>query len=98
MKNQQALAGFVARFQEILDALDEFEKNEELEELNAQLEDTIFLIESLDDEDEEELQDIIDEMNDLVAEYRELAKDNQQLSQKILELQMAVQMATQNLM
>lgn len=98
MKNQHALAGFVSRFQEILDALDEFEKSEELDELNAQLEDTIFLIESFDeDDDDEELQGAIDELNDLVDEYRELAEDRPELNQKVLELQMAVQMAAQNL-
>lgn len=98
MKNQNALAGFISRFQEILDALDAFEKNEELEELNAQLEDTIFLMESFDEEDgEEEIQGAFEEMNDLVAEYRELAEEIPELDQYVTQLQMAAAMAQQNL-
>ena len=68
MKKNSALAGFCERFQEILDALDEFDMDETLEELNAQFE-----------------------------EYRQLAGERADLSQKVIELEMAVQMAARNL-
>ena len=36
------------RFQEILDALDEMCENDEMDELNAQFEDILFLMENID--------------------------------------------------
>ena len=49
--SKAALNGFLERFHGILDELDAFEADEELEELNAQLEDVLFLMESVDVED-----------------------------------------------
>lgn len=100
MKKNSAAAGFLARFQDILDDLDEFDMNDELEELNAQLEDSIFLLESIDEDDEdaaEELAGALDEIRSLADEYRRLADETPELSQKVLELEMAVKMAEMNL-
>lgn len=97
---KNAAASFLARFQDILDDLDEFEMTEELEELNAQLEDAIFLMESIDDGDEdasEELEGAIEEIEGLLEEYRELAEEIPELRQKVLELEMAAGMARMNL-
>ena len=100
MKKNSALAGFCERFQEILDVLDEFDMDETLEELNAQFEDILFLLESIDEEDadaNEEIQGAIEELEGLLAEYRLLAGERAELSQKVIELEMAVQMAARNL-
>ena len=95
MKNT-ARAGFLERFQSILDAFDEFEMDEELEELNAQLEDALFLLECSED-DAEELQGAIEEIDGLLAEYRALCERRPELRQKVLELEMAVALAGRNL-
>ena len=95
MKNN-ARMGFLERFQSILDALDEFEMDEELEELNAQLEDALFLMECSED-DVEELQGAIEEIDGLLAEYRALSERRPELRQKVLELEMAVELDGRNL-
>ena len=95
MKNN-ARTGFLERFQSILDALDEFEMDEELEELNAQLEDALFLMEWSED-DVEELQGAIEEIDGLLAEYRALSERRPELRQKVLELEMAAGLAGRNL-
>ena len=95
MKNN-ARTGFPERFQSILDALDEFEMDEELEELNAQLEDALFLMECSED-DVEELQGAIEEIDGLLAEYRALSERRPELRQKVLELEMAAGLAGRNL-
>ncbi len=95
MKNN-ARTGFLERFQSILDALDEFEMDEELEELNAQLEDALFLMECSED-DVEELQGAIEEIDGLLAEYRALSERRPELRQKVLELEMAAGLAGRNL-
>ena len=95
MKNS-ALEGFQERFQSILDDFDGFEMDEELEELNAQLEDALFLMECYGD-DAEELQGAIEEIDGLLAEYRALSGRRPELRQKVLELEMAVEMADRNL-
>lgn len=100
MKRNSALAGFLERFQAILDELDEFEMDEELEEMNAQFEDTLFMMETIDEGEEDaagEIQEAMDDMESLLAEYRELAEKRPVLRQKVLELEMAVQMAVNNL-
>ena len=100
MKNSTALAGFCQRFQSILDALDAYDTDETLEELNAQYEDILFLMESIDVEDEdadEETEGALEELDDLLGEYRALADDRPELSQQILEMEMALQMARNNL-
>ena len=95
MKNN-ARMGFLERFQSILDALDEFEMDEELEELNAQLEDALFLMECSED-DVEELRGAIEEIDGLLAEYRALSERRPELRQKVLELEMAAGLAGRNL-
>lgn len=100
MKKNSALAGFCGRFQSILDALDEYDMDETLEELNAQLEDAIFLMESIDADDEdasEETEGALEEIADILSEYRDLARERPELSEKVNELAMAVQMAENNL-
>ena len=100
MMSKAALNGFLERFHGILDELDEIETDEELEELNAQLEDVLFLMESVDMEDAdaaEEIAGALEESDDLLAAYRELAEELPELRQQALELEMARKMAGQNL-
>jgi len=100
MKKNSVLAGFLDRFQSILDKLDEFEMDEELEETNAQFEDALFMMDTIDEEDEDaagEIADAMEDMDDLLAQYRELSHQRPELGQKVLELEMAVQMAKSNL-
>ena len=98
--SKAALNGFLERFHGILDELDEIGADEELEELNAQLEDVLFLMESVDPEDAdaaEEIAGALEEIDDLLAAYRELAEELPELRQQALELEMARRMAGQNL-
>ena len=100
MMSKAALNGFLERFHGILDELDEIGADEELEELNAQLEDVLFLMESVDVEDAdaaEEIAGALEEIDDLLAAYRELAEELPELRQQALELEMARKMAGQNL-
>ena len=100
MMSKAALNGFLERFHGILDVLDEIEADEELDELNAQLEDVLFLMESVDVEDAdaaEEIAGALEEIDDLLAAYRELADELPELRQQALELEMARRMAGQNL-
>ena len=100
MISKAALNGFLERFQGILDELDEIDASEELEELNAQLEDVLFLMDSVDVEDAdaaEELAGALEEIDDLLAAYRELSGALPELRQQALELEMARRMAGQNL-
>ena len=100
MLSKAALNGFLERFHGILDELDEIGSDEELEELNAQLEDVLFLMESVDPEDAdaaEEIAGALEEIDDLLAAYRELAEELPELRQQALELEMARKMAGQNL-
>lgn len=100
MLSKAALNGFLERFHGILDELDEIGADEELEELNAQLEDVLFLMESVDPEDAdaaEEIAGALEEIDDLLAAYRELAEELPELRQQALELEMARKMAGQNL-
>ena len=100
MMSKAAPNGFLERFHGILDELDEIEADEELEELNAQLEDVLFLMESVDVEDADAAEAIagaLEEIDDLLAAYRALADERQELRQQALELEMARRMAGQNL-
>ena len=100
MMSKAALNGFLERFHGILDVLDEIEADEELDELNAQLEDVLFLMESVDVEDAdaaEEIAGALEEIDDLLAAYRELSEELPELRQQALELEMARRMAGQNL-
>jgi len=97
LKNKLAEC-FLNRFQEILDGLDALADSEEMEELNAQLEDVLFLMESIDDADadaDEELEGALEEIEDLLDQYRET--DDPEVKQKALELDMALRMARNNL-
>ena len=100
MKKNSALAGFLKRFQGILEAMDEFEMDDELEEINAQFEDVLFMMETIDEEDEDaagEIADAMEDMDDLLDQYRGLLNERPELNQKVVELEMAVQMAKNNL-
>lgn len=95
-----AMKAFLQRFQAILDTMDEFEADEELEELNAQFEDALFLIESIDETDEdaaEELADAFDDLDDIAADYLDYAEENPEILEKANELKMALEMARGNL-
>lgn len=99
LPKNKLLDGFMKRFQEILDALDEMSDSEEMDELNAQFEDVLFLMESVDPEEadaREELEGALEEMEDLLEEYRELELG--EIDQKITELEMALGMARNNLL
>lgn len=98
--NKKALTGFLSRFQDILDELDAFEMTEELEELNAEFEDALFMIESIDLEDEdaaEELEESFDELAALLEDYRELAEELPEILQKVETLDMCLKMAQSNM-
>lgn len=95
-----ALKGFLERFQDILNGLDEFDMDDALEELNAQFEDALFLLESAGEEGGDLVEDArgaVEEISGLLAEYRALSDARPELRQKVLELEMAVQMAGRNL-
>lgn len=101
MKKNSALAGFCSRFQDILNELDEFEADDVMEELNAEFEDTLFMAESIDPEDEdaaEEIADFIEDMKDLLGEYRSAAAQCPEITPKLDELEMAIRMAAANLL
>lgn len=101
MKSKGALAGFLERFYGILDEMDQFEADEDLEELNAQFEDALFLLENVDEEGEdarEEIEGALEELGDILAEYRALAQERTELRQGTLELELALRMAGQNLL
>lgn len=98
MAKNKLYDGFMKRFQEILDALDEMSESDEMDELNAQFEDTLFLMENIDADDEdaaEEFEGALEEMEDLLEEYRAL--EMSEISQKITELEMALKMARNNI-
>ena len=101
MKKNSALAGFVRRFQDILDAMDEFDEIEELEEINAEMEDTIFLMENIDEDDEDardEIEGALEEIEDILDEYRDMKEECPAIGQKVIELEMTLQMAKNNLL
>ena len=59
----------------LLDELDDYSDDEEIEELNATLEDVLFMLseDGDDDETEDELSDAIDELMDIADGYRAIA-------------------------
>lgn len=66
---------FIARLEDILDKLDDIELNDELDELNATLEDVLFMMSEADPDDEEfadEMGDAANEISDLAAAYRKM--------------------------
>lgn len=101
LKKNTALAGFCQRFQAILEDLDAFEMDETLEELNAQFEDALFLMESIDPEDAdaaEETEGALEELDGLLEEYRDFARQRAELAPKLDEMEMALKMARMNLL
>lgn len=93
------LAGFIARFEDILSKLDEIAMDEDMEELNAQMEDAIFLLDSTAEDDEDAEEDIaaaLSEILSLAGDYAEMDACDGELKQLALELEMAAEMAAKN--
>ncbi len=96
---------FISRFQEILDELDEVkdqaegETAEAFEEMNADFEDALFVIESIgDDEDwREAFSAALDEFEDLCPGYRSLQSEFEALSALADRLTMVIRLARENL-
>lgn len=97
---------FEKRFREILAELDELRDGcsgdtaEAIEEMNAEYEDALFVIEctNADDEDwAEEFTDALEEFKDLLEEYRALEDEISGLADTVSRLDMAIQMAETNL-
>ena len=101
MKQNAALKGFIERFHGILDAFDELDVDEEREELNAEFEDAIFLLESIDPEDEdaaEEIEGALDEIDALCGDYHSVARKDPDVLEIARQMEMASRMARQNLL
>lgn len=97
---------FEKRFREILTRMDEIKEEadddafEALEEMNAEFEDALFIIECIDTDDEEwqeEFEDALAEFADLCDEYSDWIEDCPQLDAEVQRLQMVIQLAKQNL-
>lgn len=97
---------FEKRFREILAQLDEFrnvdddDQADEIEELNAEFEDALFVVECIDpneEEWEEEFNDALLEFKDLMESYEKLAEEIPDMSEPVQRLRMTVQMAESNL-
>ena len=74
------IAEYEARFRDILAALDDIADGEDMEELNAEFEDALFMLSQIDpgaDTAPEEFTDALDEFDALRADYARLpaAKD-----------------------
>ena len=98
--NENAMKAFMKRFREILDGLDALDMDEELEELNAQMEDTLFFMESIDPDDAdagEEFEGAFEELSDIAEEYVDMAGDYPGLGEKAAELKAAIDMAKRNM-
>lgn len=94
------ISAFIERFQEILDAMDELNEGGRLDEINAEFEDAIFLMENIDSDDadaQEEFEGALEEIEDILAEYREYEAELD-IGQKLIELDMIVQTAKKNLL
>lgn len=97
---------FEKRFREILTRMDEIKEEasddafEALEEMNAEFEDALFIIECIDTDDkewQEEFEDALAEFADLCDEYSDWSEDCPQLDAEVQRLQMVIQLAKQNL-
>jgi len=98
--NKKAFAGFMERLQNILDEMDNIEMTDELEELNAEFEDALFMLEDFDPDDgdaQEELEESLDELNALLANYRELCDEIPALCQQVTEFEMCLKMIENNM-
>lgn len=94
---------FEKRFRERLDALDaicEESGLEALEELNACFEDALFIIECINESEEEwkeEFSDALEEFRDLCGEYRGLAEDEPAIAAEAELLDNLIRLAEANL-
>ena len=95
------LKEFEKRFREILARLDELRDDvdsDELEELNAEFEDALFVIECADVNDEEwqvEFEDALEEFDDLCESYADLGEPA--VDEAVVRLRAVVAMARTNL-
>lgn len=61
---------FIEKLRELLHDLDAFPQNEDMDELNATLEDVILMLEDADEDDMDAMiQDALDELGDLYRQY-----------------------------
>lgn len=97
---------FEKRFREILGSLDglrdgcDADAAESMEEMNAEFEDALFVIECIDANDEEweeEFSDALEEFKDLLEEYRSLADEVPGMEEAAGRLDMTIKMAEANL-
>lgn len=101
MKRNTALKGFIERFHGILDAFDALDADEEREELNAEFEDAIFLLECVNPEDaeaDEEIEGALDEIDALCGDYHSVAGKDPDVLEIARQMEMASRMARQNLL
>ena len=101
MKKNAALTGFIERFHGILDAFDAIADGEEAEELNAEFEDAIFLLENVEPDDEdarEEIEGALEEIDALCADYAREMNGNPDALEIVRQMEMAARMARQNLL
>lgn len=97
---------FEKRFREILDQLDDLREEAEgdqadaIDEMNADFEDALFVIESIsaeDDDWQEAFSDALEEFKDLLEEYRRLSESQPELAEIANRLQMTIALAEGNL-
>lgn len=97
---------FEKRFREILAQLDELrdlcddDQTENIEEMNAEYEDALFVIECIDINDEEwteEFSDALEEFKDLLSGYQKLAQEVSEIKDAADRLDMVIKMAEANL-
>lgn len=99
---------FGKRFNEVLEALDDIfgecdpgdEIMEAFEDLNAETEDALMMLDEINLKDEgweEEAEDALDELESLCGDYRELAKSIPQIAAAVQRMKMTIDMARANL-
>ena len=95
---------FTARLRDILDSLDGLNEDgmggEDLEELNAEFEDALFMMDGIDPSDEtwrEELEDALEELDALNADYRRLEDADGALYPLCDQMDMAIQFIRGNM-
>ena len=94
---------FEARFREILEELDalcETLDSEDLEDMNAELEDALLLLSEIGAEEadrDEQLADALDELSALAGDYMSMADGVPGREEPARRLEMAVELARENL-
>ncbi len=95
---------FLDRFGALLEQLDALTEDcaddaaEDLEDLNAELEDALMLLgECRSDDDPEELSDALEDLKALAGDYRALSGDIPEIAALADQLEMAAEMALGNL-